>query len=33
MWPTFETGHHICQIVDAVHGSSRLRSWVDIDLI
>jgi predicted dehydrogenase len=33
MWPTFDTGHHICQIVDAVMESSRLRSWVDIDLI
>jgi predicted dehydrogenase len=32
MWPTFDTGHHICQIVDAVMESSRLRSWVDIDL-
>lgn len=32
MWPTFDTGHHICQIVDACMESSRLRSWVDIDL-
>lgn len=30
MWPTFDTGHHICQIVDACMESSRLRSWVDI---
>jgi predicted dehydrogenase len=29
-WPTFETGHHICQIVDACMESSRLKSWVDI---
>lgn len=32
MWPTFDTGHHICQIVDAVIESGRRRSWVDIDL-
>lgn len=32
MWPTFETGHHICQIVDACMESSRLRRWVDISL-
>ncbi|WP_295529855.1 Gfo/Idh/MocA family oxidoreductase [uncultured Thioclava sp.] len=31
MWPTFETGHHICQIVDACMDSSRLRQWVDIN--
>lgn len=31
MWPTFENGHHICQIVDACMESSRLRRWVDID--
>ncbi|WP_102960318.1 Gfo/Idh/MocA family protein [Mangrovicella endophytica] len=30
MWPTFETGHHICQIVDACMESSRLGRWVDI---
>lgn len=30
MWPTFETGHHICQIVDACMESSRLRRWIDI---
>jgi predicted dehydrogenase len=30
MWPTFETGHHICQIVDACMDSSRLARWVDI---
>lgn len=32
MWPTFDTGHHICQIVDACMDSARRRSWVDIDL-
>ena len=31
MWPTFETGHHICQIVDACMESSRLKRWVDIE--
>lgn len=31
MWPTFESGHHICQIVDACMESSRTRSWVRID--
>ena len=30
MWPTFESGHHICQIVDACMTSSKLRAWVDI---
>lgn len=30
MWPTFETGHHICQIVDACMDSSRWNRWVDI---
>ena len=30
MWPTFENGHHICQIVDACMESSRQRRWVDI---
>jgi len=30
MWPTFESGHHICQIVDACMESSRQRRWVDI---
>lgn len=29
-WPTFETGYHICQIIDACMESSRTRSWVDI---
>lgn len=29
-WPTFETGHHICQIVDACMASARLGRWVDI---
>ena len=30
MWPTFETGHHICQIVDACMTSSDQRAWVSI---
>lgn len=30
MWPTFETGHHICQIVDACMESSTKKRWVDI---
>lgn len=30
MWPTFETGHHICQIVDACIDSSRKQRWVDL---
>ncbi len=30
MWPTFENGHHICQIVDACMASSDKRAWVDI---
>ncbi|TIR02521.1 MAG: gfo/Idh/MocA family oxidoreductase, partial [Mesorhizobium sp.] len=30
MWPTFESGHHITQIVDACLDSSRLRQWVSI---
>lgn len=30
MWPTFETGHHICQIVDACMQSSAERRWVAI---
>ena len=29
-WPTFENGHHICQIVDACMTSSDTQSWVDI---
>lgn len=33
MWPTFDTGHHICQIVDACMESGRRRAWVDIDLV
>lgn len=33
MWPTFDTGHHICQMVDACMESSHRRAWVDIDLI
>ncbi|WP_171212434.1 Gfo/Idh/MocA family protein [Ruegeria sp. HKCCA5426] len=31
MWPTFDAGHRICQIVDACMSSSRLKRWVDID--
>ncbi|MBW0159446.1 Gfo/Idh/MocA family protein [Sedimentimonas flavescens] len=31
MWPTFETGHHLCQIVDACMESSRQRRWVEIE--
>lgn len=31
MWPTFESGHHIAQIVDACLESSRLRQWVRLD--
>ncbi|MFK7877877.1 MAG: Gfo/Idh/MocA family protein [Paracoccaceae bacterium] len=30
MWPTFETGHHICQIVDACMDSSAQKRWIDI---
>lgn len=30
MWPTFETGHHICQIVDACMVSTREERWVEI---
>lgn len=30
MWPTFETGHHICQIVDACMQSSHENRWVSI---
>ncbi len=30
MWPTFENGHHIAQIVDACMTSSEKRQWVDI---
>lgn len=30
MWPTFESGHHICQIIDACMESSTMRKWVDI---
>lgn len=33
MWPTFESGHHITQIVDACMESSRQRAWVDIPLV
>jgi len=33
MWPTFENGHHITQIVDACMESSRRRAWVDIALV
>ncbi|MCB1518382.1 MAG: gfo/Idh/MocA family oxidoreductase, partial [Hyphomicrobiaceae bacterium] len=31
MWPTFESGHHITQIVDACMESSRLKRWVEIE--
>lgn len=30
MWPTFDSGHHICQIIDACMESSTTRNWVDI---
>nr|WP_245216480.1 Gfo/Idh/MocA family oxidoreductase [Sagittula salina] len=30
MWPTFETGHHLCQIIDACMESSRQRAWVEV---
>ncbi|MDA9912141.1 Gfo/Idh/MocA family oxidoreductase [Planktomarina temperata] len=30
MWPTFEDGHHICQIVDACMDSSKSQRWVEI---
>lgn len=30
MWPTFETGHHICQIVDACMASAQSGQWVSI---
>lgn len=30
MWPTFDNGHHICQIVDACMDSARQSAWVDI---
>lgn len=30
-WPTFETGHHIAQIVDACFESSTRQAWVDIN--
>lgn len=29
-WPDFDTGHHICQIVDACMTSAATRAWVDI---
>ncbi|MGO7845442.1 gfo/Idh/MocA family oxidoreductase, partial [Rhizobium johnstonii] len=32
MWPTFDTGHHICHIVYACMESSRQKRWVDIPL-
>ncbi len=31
MWPTFENGHHICQIVEACMTSSERQAWVTID--
>jgi predicted dehydrogenase len=30
MWPTFESGHHIAEIIDACLKSSQLRQWVSI---
>lgn len=30
MWPTFEDGHHICQIVEACIKSSQLQKWVKV---
>ena len=30
-WPTFESGHHICQIVDACMTSAKRRGWVNIE--
>lgn len=30
MWPGFDVGHHICQIVEACMISSRERRWVDL---
>lgn len=32
MWPTFDSGHHICQIVDACMESGRKQAWVNIAL-
>ena len=32
MWPTFDNGHHICQIVDACMESGRRKAWVEIAL-
>ena len=32
MWPTFDTGHHICQMVDACMESAQKQAWVDIPL-
>jgi predicted dehydrogenase len=31
-WPTFDTGHHICQMVDACMESAAKQVWVDIPL-
>jgi predicted dehydrogenase len=31
MWPTFESGHHIAQIVDACLESSSQRQWVKLN--
>ncbi|MBO9467768.1 Gfo/Idh/MocA family oxidoreductase [Tropicibacter sp. R15_0] len=30
MWPTFESGHHIAQMVDACMESSQKRAWVTL---
>lgn len=29
-WPTFDNGHHICQIVDACMASSAQERWIEI---
>jgi len=33
MWPDFDVGHHICQIVEACMTSSAERRWIDIPLV
>lgn len=30
-WPSFEVGHHVCQIVDACMASSQRGEWVTLD--
>jgi predicted dehydrogenase len=32
LWPTFDTGHHVCQLVEACMDSARRRAWVDVNL-